>query len=194
MFFFFQGVSRPKSHQLRKMIATAGKAVVIEIAISAKSEFSLIDENLLKSRIYTIRDRQVMLDCDLAMLYGVETRRINEQVKRNIERFPEEFCFQLMSSEVPERLKSQFAILNNKGNQRGLHIKKMPYVFSEQGVAMLSAVLRSPTAVRVSIEIMKVFVEMRHFLASNRNLLGSNFHRSVGLQAFLDPEWSQARS
>ena len=157
---------------MKKVVPAATNAS--EVAVPAKSEFSLIDENLIKSRINTIRGKQVMLDCDLAALYGVETRRINEQVKRNIERFPEEFCFQITPSEIPERLKSQIATLNNSGNQRGLHIKKMPYVFSEQGIAMLSAVLHSPTAIKVSIEIMDAFVEMRHFLAVNSNLLGSN--------------------
>ncbi len=157
---------------MKKVVPAATNAS--EVAVPAKSEFSLIDENLIKSRINTIRGKQVMLDCDLAALYGVETRRINEQVKRNIERFPEEFCFQITPSEIPERLKSQIATLNNSGNQRGLHIKKMPYVFSEQGVAMLSAVLHSPTAIKASIEIMDAFVEMRHFLAVNSNLLGSN--------------------
>lgn len=121
--------------------------------------------------IKIIRDKQVLLDRDIAALYGVETRRINEQVKRNIERFPEEFCFQLTPLEIPECLKSQIATLNNSGNQRGLHVKKMPYVFTEQGVAMLSSVLHSPSAVRVSIEIMKAFVEMRHYLLENGGLV-----------------------
>ncbi len=159
---------------MKKVVAIAEKAVVGEVAASAKSEFSLIDENLLKSRIYMIRDRQVMLDCDLAMLYGVETRALNQAVKRNLDRFPERNCFQLNRDELPDSLKSQIVILNESGNKRGLHIKKMPFAFAEQGVAMLASVLRSETAVRVSLQIMDAFVEMRHFLASNRNLLGSN--------------------
>ena len=84
---------------MKKVVPAATNAS--EVAVPAKSEFSLIDENLIKSRINTIRGKQVMLDCDLAALYGVETRRINEQVKRNIERFPEEFCFQITPSEIP---------------------------------------------------------------------------------------------
>ena len=115
-----------------------------------------------------------MIDRDIAELYGVETRRLNEQVRRNIERFPKEFCFQLSNPEAQEILiqsgdssKSQFATLNVSGNRRGTNIKKMPYAFTEQGVAMLSAVLKSETAVKASIQIMKAFVAMRKFLLAN---------------------------
>ena len=159
---------------MKKMVAAVGKAVGGEFAASAKSEFPLLDENLLKSRIYTIRGRHVMLDRDLAMLYGVETKVLNQAVKRNLERFPERNCFQLNRDEMPNSLKSQVVTLNESGNKRGLHIKKLPFVFAEQGVAMLASVLRSEAAVRVSLQIMDAFVEMRHFLASNSNLLGSN--------------------
>jgi len=110
-----------------------------------------------------------MLDENLAELYKVETRRLNEQVKRNIERFPEEFMFQLTESEAYS-LRSQFAILN-KG--RGTHRKYLPYAFTEQGVAMLSGVLKSDMAVRISIQIINTFVAMRRFLASNAQI----FHR-----------------
>lgn len=101
-------------------------------------------ENKVESLIRVIRGQQVMLDRDLAVLYGVETRRLNEQVKRNIERFPEDFMFQLTEEECS---KSQFATLNEG---RGHNIKKLPYAFTEQGVAMLSGVLKSPTAVEVN--------------------------------------------
>jgi len=104
-----------------------------------------------------------MLDEDLAVLYGVETRRLNEQVKRNIERFPVVFMFQLTRDEY-ENLMSQNAIL--KGG-RGKHRKYLPYVFTEQGVAMLSAVLKSKTAIQVSIQIINAFVGMRKFLAAH---------------------------
>jgi phage regulator Rha-like protein len=129
----------------------------------------------IQKRIYTIRGLQVMLDQELAHLYGVETKRLNEQVKRNIERFPSEFMFQLAESDM-ENLRSQFATLNDDSlrsqsvtlkNVRGQHRKYLPYVFTEQGVAMLSAVLKSETAVKVSIQIMSAFVAMRRFLQTN---------------------------
>ena len=93
-------------------------------------------------------------------LYGVETKRLNEQVKRNIERFPEDFMFQLTSNEF-DNLKSQFATSSWGG------VRKLPYAFTEQGVAMLSGVLKSPTAVEVNIRIMRAFVSMRHFMTNN---------------------------
>lgn len=119
----------------------------------------------IKSMIYVVRNQQVMIDSDLAMLYQVETKRLNEAVKRNIARFPEEFRFQLTAEET-ESLRSQFATLN-ENDGRGKHRKYLPYVFTEQGIAMLSAVLRSDVAIQVSISIMKSFVEMRHFIANN---------------------------
>lgn len=118
-------------------------------------------ETKVESLIRVIRGQQVMLDRDLAELYGVETKRLNEQVKRNIERFPEDFMFQLTKEECS---KSQIATLNVK---RGYNLKKLPYVFTEQGVAMLSSVLRSKIAIEVNIRIMRAFVSMRHFMASN---------------------------
>lgn len=119
----------------------------------------------IKSMIYVIRNQQVMIDSDLAMLYQVETKRLNEAAKRNISRFPEEFRFQLTAEET-ESLRSQFATLN-ENDGRGKHRKYLPYVFTEQGIAMLSAVLRSDVAIQVSISIMKSFVEMRRFIANN---------------------------
>ena len=115
-------------------------------------------------QILLIRDKQVLLDRDLATLYGVETKALNQAVKRNQERFPERNCFMLNKDEIPESLKSQVVTLNERGNRLGLHIKKMPYAFTEQGVAMLASVLRSDTAIRVSLQIMDAFVEMRHTL------------------------------
>ena len=120
----------------------------------------------IESRIFTIRGTQVMLDSHLAELYSVETGRLNEQVKRNIGRFPKEFMFQLTEIEY-ESLRSQIAILKTN---RGQHRKYLPYVFTEQGVAMLSAVLRSETAISVSIQIMQAFVHMRKFIAGNASL------------------------
>ncbi len=119
----------------------------------------------IKSMIYVVRNQQVMIDSDLAMLYQVETKRLNEAVKRNIARFPEEFRFQLTAEET-ESLRSQIATLN-ENDGRGKHRKYLPYVFTEQGIAMLSAVLRSDVAIQVSISIMKSFVEMRRFISNN---------------------------
>ena len=102
-------------------------------------------DNIINS-IYIIRGQQVMLDSDLAKIYGYEVKRLNEQVKRNIKRFPEDFMFQLVESEIPDSLKSQFATLNINVNKRGMHIKKMPYVFTEQGIYMLATVLKGELA------------------------------------------------
>jgi phage regulator Rha-like protein len=135
----------------------------------------LINSDGIQGKIHTIRGLQVMLDSDLAELYGVEVKRLNEQVKRNIDRFPEKFCFQLSEEEFnnssingannyAEALRSQIATLNNR---RGQHRKYLPFAFTEQGVAMLSAVLRSETAVKMSIQIIDAFVAMRRFIASN---------------------------
>ena len=117
-------------------------------------------ENKVESLIRVNRGQQVMLDRDLAELYGVETRRLNEQVKRNIERFPEDFMFQLTQNEF-DNLKSQFATSSWGG------VRKLPYAFTEQGVAMLSGVLKSSTAVEANIRIMRAFVSMRHFMVNN---------------------------
>ena len=118
----------------------------------------------IKDRIYTIRGMQVMLDSDLAKLYGVETKVLNQAVKRNIKRFPSKYMFRLDSNECMI-LKSQF-VTSNTGTERGGR-RNIPSVFTEQGVSMLSAVLHSDTAIDVSIRIMDAFVEMRHYLADN---------------------------
>ena len=126
----------------------------------------ILNESDLKNKIYTIRGVQVMLDSDLAEIYGVETKRLNEQVKRNIERFPEEFMFQLSAEEF-EVLRSQIA--TSKKETRGGR-QYLPFVFTEQGVAMLSAVLKSEKAIKASIQIMKAFVSMRRFLLNNAQI------------------------
>lgn len=111
------------------------------------------------NRVYVIRGHQVMLDYDLAEIYGYEVKRLNEQVKRNIVRFPEDF------------LKSQIATLNENGNKRGLHIKKLPYAFTEQGIYMLATVLRGELAEQQSIFIMRTFREMRHYIRQNQQFV-----------------------
>lgn len=136
----------------------------------------LIKKDRIAEKIYFIRGVQVMLDSDLAQLYGVETKVFNQAVKRNAERFPAEFRFQLTKEEY-ENLRSQFVTSNLRSqsvtletDRRGQHRKYLPYVFTEQGVAMLSAVLRSETAVQVSIQIMQAFVGMRRFIQNNADL------------------------
>ena len=125
-----------------------------------------LTENSIEQRILTIRGKQVMIDKDLALLYGVETKRINEQVKRNLERFPEDFMFQLTQEEC---LRSQIATLNTS---QGKHFKYMPYAFTENGIAMLSSVLRSPTAIEVNIKIMRTFTSLRKSAVHRYELLG----------------------
>lgn len=130
-----------------------------------KEEMTETTQTSIENLIYVVRNRQVMLDSDLAKLYQVETKVFNQAVKRNIDRFPDSFRFQLTKDEY-EALRSQFVTLNENSG-RGKHRKYLPYVFTEQGVAMLSAVLKSDVAVQVSINIRNAFVEMRRFIASN---------------------------
>ncbi|MBD5208206.1 MAG: ORF6N domain-containing protein [Bacteroidales bacterium] len=118
----------------------------------------------IESLIHIIREQQVMLDSDLAKLYGVETKVLNQAVKRNIQRFPEDFMFQLTKEEC---LRSQFVTSN--GSRGGT--RYMPYVFTENGVAMLSSVLRSDKAIEVNINIMRAFSAMRNFLMNNAAIL-----------------------
>ncbi|MBD3204456.1 ORF6N domain-containing protein [Candidatus Woesearchaeota archaeon] len=150
----------------------------------------IITKTSIRELIHTIRGRQVMIDSDLAELYGVETKQLNRAVKRNIERFPKEFMFQLTEAEF-KNMKSQNSISNNLFLSSGSKISKdknnlrfqngtssfkhggrryLPYAFTEQGVSMLSAVLRSKTAVKVSIQIMNTFVSMRKFISKNADL------------------------
>ena len=116
----------------------------------------------IESLIKVVRGQQVILDKDLAMLYGVETRVLNQTVKRNIERFPDDFRFELSREEC---LRSQIVISNGRGGNR-----YSTYAFTEQGVAMLSSVLRSQTAIEVNIRIMRAFVSMRHFMVNNASV------------------------
>ncbi len=129
----------------------------------------------IKNYIYTIRGKQVILDSEIARLYEVETKKLNQAVKRNINRFPEQFCFKLTENEY-ESLRSQFVTLKIQG--RGQHSKYLPYAFTEQGVAMLSAVLHSDRAVDISIKIINTFIEMRKFLNSN----GQVFERLTNVE------------
>lgn len=127
---------------------------------SSNGSESLPVENL----IHTIRGQQVMIDSDLARLYGVETKRLKEQVRRNLIRFPEDFMFELTKEEC---LRSQIATLNAG---RGQHLKYLPFAFTENGVAMLSSVLKSEAAIEVNIRIMRAFTAMRSFMLSNAHV------------------------
>ena len=134
-------------------------------------------DELIKKRIFTVRDVQIMLDSDLAELYNVETKQINRAVNRNKDRFPDNFCFQLTETEYAP-LRFQSGTLNEGdlepqpgiSNMRGKHRKYLPYAFTEQGVSMLSSVLRSKTAVEVSIKIMNAFIAMRRFISKNAEI------------------------
>ena len=113
-----------------------------------------------------------MLDYDLAEFYGYEVKALNQQVKRNIDRFPEDFMFQLKKEEVPKEFsKSQIVTLNEKGDKRGTNIKKMPYAFTEQGIYMLATVLKGQLAEQQSIFIMRAFREMRHYIKQNQQFV-----------------------
>ena len=154
---------------------------------SDMNQSSLIPAARIERRILLLRGQKVMLDFQLAELYEVETRALNQAVQRNLERFPEDFMFQLSPEEVEMISRSQIVILNDENTRipnkkrdslrsqivtlkRGQHLKYAPYAFTEQGVAMLSSVLRSPRAVQVNIAIMRTFVQLRQMLASNAGL------------------------
>ena len=123
-------------------------------------------EEKIENLIHYVRGQQVMIDSDLALLYNVETKRLNESVKRNAKRFPESFCFQLSDDEYAD-LRSQIATSNTENTSSKGGRRYLPYVFTEPGIAMLSAVLRSDEAIQVSINIMNAFVKMRRFMAEN---------------------------
>src|SRR5215211_6851919 len=130
------------------------------------SNIDLISIEKIEKAIYLIRGEKVMLDRDLAELYEVQTKALNQAVRRNLDRFPADFMFQLSEKEVVELNRSQFVT----GSQKHRDPRSRPYAFTEQGVAMLSSVLRSKRAITVNIEIMRAFVKLRQMLASNAEL------------------------
>lgn len=169
-----------------------------DVTAIAKPEFSLIDENMLKSRIYTIRGLKVMLDADLAEIYGYSTKVFNQQVKNNIEKFDEDFRFQLNSEEIEELSRCKICTLNmeseniessrskfltlNKGS-RGSNIKYAPYAFTEQGVYMLMTVLKGERATAQSKALIRLFKQMKDYIiAENRNLLGYEGIAQIAVQ------------
>ena len=127
---------------------------------------SIVPSEIIQNKIYLIRGKKVMLDSDIAELYGVSTKRLNEQVRRNIDRFPEDFMF-ILSKEESDSLRSQFATLK-KG--RGQHSKYLPYAFTEHGAIMAATILNSPRAVEMSIFIVRAFVKLREMLISHKDL------------------------
>lgn len=146
----------------------------------------------IESLIYIIKEEQVMLDSDLAKLYGVETKVLNQAVKRNIQRFPSDFMFQLTKEEC---LRSQIVTLKNNpdeteeetSSKRGKHTKYLPYVFTQEGVAALSGVLRSPIAIQVNISIMRAFVALRQMITGYQELL----KRIEELEESMDAQFSE---
>ena len=139
----------------------------MEVFMAEDKNLVIVHNKEIQSMIYTFRGSQVMLDSDLAMLYQVETKYLNRQRNRNAERFPEDFCFQL-SKEEYEILRCQNVTSKNENGSGGR--RYLPYVFTEQGIAMLSSVLKSEVAAKASINIMRAFVEMRKFLISNNEM------------------------
>ena len=140
----------------------------------------------IRNLIYTIRGRQVMLDSDVAMLYHYETKKINQTVKRNINRFPERFCFKLTEEEL-ETMWSQIVTTSKSEVNKYRSKKYLPYVFTEQGIAMLSGLLKNEIAVQVSIKIMDAFVEMRKYINLNKYL----FEKVITIESKMDKKFTE---
>lgn len=145
-----------------------------------------ISNEEIKHLIYTIRGKQVMLDSDLAMLYHYETKKINQTVKRNINRFPERFCFKLTEEEL-ETMWSQIVTTSKSEVNKYRSKKYLPYVFTEQGIAMLSGLLKNEIAVQVSIKIMDAFVEMRKYINLNKYL----FEKVITIESKMDKKFTE---
>lgn len=155
-----------KVRQAIEPIATCNQPIqVVTNFDNLKQNNNIISQSEIEGLILTIRGLQVLIDRDLAELFGVKTKRLNEQVKRNIERFPSDFCFQLNDLEF-ENWRSQFATSNSDK----MGVRRAPYAFTEQGVAMLASILKSETAIMASIKIMRAFVAMRRFITQNANI------------------------
>jgi len=163
----------PEELTMKKDVAASAAGAVAP----KKSEFSLIDEDLLKSRIYTIRGVKVMLDADLAEIYGYSTKDFNRQVKNNIERFAEDFRFQLTKREVEELRSKKFTAITDANDAKDLRCKNCtanistmsrsnPYVFTEQGIYMLMTVLKGDLAVQQSMALIRLFKQMKDYIAA----------------------------
>lgn len=132
----------------------------------AQKKEPIIPDEVLMSKIYVVRAQKVMIDRDLAELYGVETKRLKEQVRRNIDRFPEDFMFEMTKEEL-ENWRSQFAT----SNRDIMGLRRPPFVFTEHGVLMLSSVLNSKQAIKMNIQIMRIFTKMKEMLLTHKDLL-----------------------
>lgn len=141
----------------------------------------VIDETTIKSKIHYVRNQKVMLDFELAEIYGYSTKRFNEQVKRNNEKFDDDFMFQLTDEEISELSRSQNATLN-KGTGRGSNIKYNPYAFTEQGIYMLMTVLRGDLAVKQSKALIRLFKQMKDFIIENQDFIGSKELVQIAIQ------------
>lgn len=144
-------------------------------------EIVVIDETTMKSKIYYIRGQKVMLDFELAEIYGYETRAFNQQVKRNNEKFDDDFMFQLTDDEVNELSRSQNVTLN-RGTGRGSNIKYKPYAFTEQGIYMLMTVLRGELAVKQSKALIRMFKQMKDFIVENQDFITSKELLQIAVQ------------
>lgn len=156
---------------------------ILEVHFVAEEnkEIVVINEDTIKNKIYYIRNQKVMLDFELAEIYGYSTKRFNEQVKRNNEKFDDDFMFQLTDEEVSELSRSQNATLN-KGTGRGSNIKYNPYAFTEQGIYMLMTVLRGELAVRQSKALIRMFKQMKDFIIENQDFIGSKELVKIAIQ------------
>ena len=156
---------------------------ILEVHFVAEQnkEIVVINEDTIKNKIYYIRNQKVMLDFELAEIYGYSTKRFNEQVKRNNEKFDDDFMFQLTDEEVSELSRSQNATLN-KGTGRGSNIKYNPYAFTEQGIYMLMTVLRRELAVRQSKALIRMFKQMKDFIIENQDFIGSKELVKIAIQ------------
>ena len=139
--------------------------------MAKKNTLILVDENYLKNKIYIIRGQKVMLDSDLAEIYGYSTKAFNQQVQRNIEKFDKDFMFKISIEEIPISLRSQNVTLNKNNNMQGVHYKYSPFVFTEQGVYMLMTVLKGDLAIKQSKTLIRLFKRMKDYIFENKDLL-----------------------
>ena len=138
-----------------------------------ETQLKIVNSEEIKNLIYTIRGKQVMLDSDVAMLYHYETKNVNKTMKRNIERFPEDFCFKLTKQEL-NKMWFQIGTTFENNNLKYRSDKYLPYVYTEQGISMLAGVLKNDIAIQVSISIIRAFIEQKNYL-NNGNFVKINF-------------------
>jgi len=158
-----------------------GKEITEENKNVKRNEIMLVDENTIKDKMYIVRGQKVMLDMDLAEIYGYETKRFNEQVKNNIERFDDDFRFQLTKEEVEICSRSKNSTLNISGS-RGHNIKYLPYAFTEQGIYMLMTVLKGDLAIRQSKALIRIFKRMKDYIFANHGLIGEREFLELSMQ------------